>query len=88
MQGRKQGTQSLGSFRAGKLYGEQSQYSWRSAGSLLILRKLGMSSPHLNHCKMTKCFLGLPPTDGRNVPIPTAILAAQIETPLSSTKWF
>lgn len=32
MQGRKQGTQSLGSFRVRKLYGEQSQYSWQSAG--------------------------------------------------------
>lgn len=31
MQGRKKGTQSLGSFRVRKLYGEQSQYSWRSA---------------------------------------------------------
>lgn len=56
---------------------------WRAKSilqsSLLILRKLGTSSPHLNHCKMTKCFLGLPPTDGRNIPIAAAILAEQIE---------
>lgn len=88
MQGRKQGTQSLGSFRAGKLYGEQSQYSWQSAELPADLKEgiLRMSSSHLNHCKMTKYFLELPPTVGRNIPIPTAILAEQIKTPLSSIK--
>lgn len=41
MQGRKRGTQSLGSFRAGKLYGEQSQYSWQSAELPADLKETG-----------------------------------------------
>lgn len=41
MRGRKQGTQSLGSFRVRKLYGEQSEYSWRSTELPAELKEAG-----------------------------------------------
>ena len=50
-----------------------------------------MSFSHLNHSEMTKYFLELTPPHtqaGRNIPIPTEILAEQIKIPFTLTKGF